>query len=210
MCACMWCIMCIPYFSFFVLLAVVAVLIEHSVCRACFRQIWRLAGAAPKWTMILLITRQRIRRWSQGQRWKFCGLCELSLLWHIYITWVNNVSNVSVLYGHWKYSISYSILLLQFIIEIILILSASFYLFAAAVYKSAEWVYCFHGVKPCSLVICYRPFGSSNLLETRRCTTRIIAKRNRLQPTKHDVWETSCRLADHSTIPCNKSSKNYT
>jgi hypothetical protein len=70
------------------------------------------------------------------------------------ITCVNHVSNVTVLYGHSKYSISHFILFLKFFIEIILIL------FAAAVYKSADWVYCFHGVTPCSLVIYYRPFGS--------------------------------------------------
>jgi hypothetical protein len=52
---CMY-VMCIPYLFLFVLLTVADVQIEHSVATACFAQIWRLAGAAPKWIMILLIS----------------------------------------------------------------------------------------------------------------------------------------------------------
>jgi hypothetical protein len=37
--------------------------------------------------------------------------------------------------------------------------------FAAALYKSADWVYCFQGVTPCSLAICYRTFGSSRFFQ---------------------------------------------
>jgi hypothetical protein len=37
--------------------------------------------------------------------------------------------------------------------------------FAAELYKSANWVYCFQSVTPCSLAVCYRTFGSSRFFQ---------------------------------------------